>query len=228
MYTVGLSIDRQFTMPALTTLVSLAAATDPRLRRDISVRVISPDMAASTGSAMAAVVRRLGFASFDVHRRSEPDLPVVHGSYITRTTYLRFAFRAPFVDRPSFLYLDADVLVVDDPVRGFEHLSQHRPVGLVRDEINHTVGAGPALPGLVEAVPEHAGKPYFNAGSVLDHLCGDSVVVVRSTRRRRVGFIGPVKPWQASCPTVEPVRMYRTFRREAERLAQRVGNRTPE
>src|SRR5579862_2411545 len=167
MFTLGLVADRHCIEAALVTLTSSAEAIDFALRRDVGVRILTPDVNRTTLSKLAAAATALGFASFDAKRCvPERGLPLVHGAYITSTTYLRFSFGPPFIDRPFFLYVDSDVLIVDNPGEPFNLVSAEHPYVLVRDEINHSVGTGPALPGFVSRYPRYIGRPYFNAGAL--------------------------------------------------------------
>jgi lipopolysaccharide biosynthesis glycosyltransferase len=163
MHAVGLAIDHRNVVPALVTLTSLADALEPAARRALAVRVIGQDLARAEVETMRSVCGRVGFGDFD-HRRVQPaSMLIRHGAYITPATYLRLAFDAPFVGRPHLLYLDADVLVADDPLGAGERVPV-RAIGAARDMLNHTVGEGHGLPGLVDAEPSFAGRSYVNAG----------------------------------------------------------------
>lgn len=166
MYTIGMCVDEAYLLPALVTLTSLAEALPERERAGVAVRVLTTDLPPGRAGTMAAVVRRLGFDSFDIRW----DMPaascqIVHGDHISTTTYLRFHFTKDFVDRPYLIYLDADLLVLDNVSPPLERLAPSQ-IGLVRDAINHTVGRGPALPGVVARWPALRGRPYFNAGVI--------------------------------------------------------------
>lgn len=132
----------------------------------MSIRVLSPDMNPSEACTFDAVVRKLGFRSFR-YKRIVPhsDLVIVNGDYISTATYLRFAFEEAFVGGPYLLYLDADILITGDVTEPFNNL-QFDTMGVVRDEILHTVGTGPALPGLIPKHPEYCNERYFNAGAL--------------------------------------------------------------
>lgn len=75
-------------------------------------------------------------------------------------------------------------------------------------------------------VDEHLNR--FELGRFLEK--GDWVRrVVRRDPRSSDGtllhFVGPMKPWQRSCPTTEGVRIYGTYLRDATRLLHRLGGR---
>jgi lipopolysaccharide biosynthesis glycosyltransferase len=166
MIAIGLCADRAYLVPALVTLVSLADSQETAIRRNMSVRLLSPDITPCEAQTFEAIVRRLGFRSFRYRKVVLPtNLSIVHGTYISSATYLRFAFDENFVGEPYLLYLDADILIVGDMTIPFNTLRPNT-IGAARDEINHTVGSGPALPGLVDEHPEHFSKPYFNAGAL--------------------------------------------------------------
>jgi lipopolysaccharide biosynthesis glycosyltransferase len=155
-------VDENYLVPALVTLTSLADALPPRDRAVVAIRVITADLTPARATTMAAIVRRLGFASFDV-RWEAPEHRIRYGDHITPTTYLRFSFTPDFVGQPHLAYLDADVLVLGDVAAPFDQLSDGQ-VGLVRDTLHHTVGFGFALPGVVQRWPQLRGRPYYNAG----------------------------------------------------------------
>jgi lipopolysaccharide biosynthesis glycosyltransferase len=175
-HTIGMCVDENYFLPSMVTLASLADATQPRDRAATAVRILTSDLTTGRGATMAAFVRRLGFGSFDIARdRPSHSYRIIHGSYISTTTYLRFNFTPEFVKHPYLIYMDSDVLVLGDI---FAPLSQvgDGQVGLVRDLVNHTVGCQPGLPGVVARWPDLKGRQYFNAGmlwttiTVLPHL----------------------------------------------------------
>lgn len=165
MFAIGLCIDTAYLLPSLVTLISVADATPGRA--STAIRVLTPDLSRADAAMMAAAVRFLGFRSFDL-RWVRPAWRTVNGSYISTATYLRFDFDAGFVDRPHLVYLDSDVLVLGDLTSPLGTLSRGR-IGLVRDLFNHTVGTGPALPGVADRWPAFEGRPYFNAGAMWCH-----------------------------------------------------------
>src|SRR2546423_7644841 len=166
MYTVGLCVDSAYAVPALVTLGSLATATRPRERALVDVWLLTTGIGRSWASILGDVVQRLGFGSCSLWQVGPmPALPLVHGDYITSATYLRLGFPAPLLRSPLFLYLDADMLVLDDPASAFDLIDKTRSVGLVPDEMHPTVGLSRGLPGFGEDFPEHRENPYFNAGA---------------------------------------------------------------
>lgn len=166
MIAIGLCVDRSYFVPAFVTLVSLADSHDTATVRNMSVRLLSPDITRAEAGTFEAVVRRLGFRSFRCRRILPPnDLVIVNGDYISTATYLRFAFDEIFVGEPYLLYLDADILITGDMMAPFNCL-RASSVGVVRDQILHTVGTEPALPGFARKYPEYRDEPYFNAGAL--------------------------------------------------------------
>lgn len=288
LYAVCLCVDEKYLLPAMVTVVSLAETLRSGERKDMALRVLTQDLSRPHAATMEAFVRRLGFTSFALEWRQPPQhFPIIEGSsYISRTTYLRFQLTPRFVGRPYLVYLDADVLVLDDISAPLAHVDDGR-LGAVRDEFNHTIGECPALPGLAEKWPKLHGRPYVNAGALwlrtdlmpvvgagvtwamrhgrryihhndqdalnlwllssssatqlpgrlnrfeLDRFLekGDWVrrVVRRDLRSIDVSilhFVGPAKPWMASCPRTEGVRLYASYLRETARLLRRLGDRT--
>lgn len=193
MLAVGLCVDRKYLLPSIVSLISLADATPANDRAATAIRVITTDLTARQATTLAAAIRRLGFKSFDIRW----DTPRAHwrivaGDYISTATYLRFHFDKGFVNRPYLMYLDSDTLVLGDVAAPLNHIQDHQ-VGLVRDLFNHTVGRGPALPGVAQRWPDLKGRPYFNAGAmwchvtVLPQLHAD-VVTIMSRAGRHIHF----------------------------------------
>lgn len=179
MYALGMCVDRAYLAPALVVLLSAAEATSTRDRKDIPVRILTSDLSRAEVETLAVVTRRLGFHSFDLRwERPGRNHIIVHGSYISVTTYLRFNFTPEFIGRPYLAYLDADVMIQHDISGPFHDLGDTR-IGLVRDTLNHTIGEGPALPGVVARWPTLAGLPYFNAGMM---WC--PIMMIRALRHR--------------------------------------------
>jgi lipopolysaccharide biosynthesis glycosyltransferase len=166
MYAIGLCLDENYLLPGLVTIMSVAHSTSARDRKSIAIRVITNDLTKPHGDAIAAFSRALGFGSFDLEWRGLHErYRVVDGAYITATTYLRFDFSPGFVQRPHLIYLDCDLLVLDDISSPFNTVGATQ-LGVVRDEFNYTVGECPALPGYVDRFPAFHGRPYFNAGAL--------------------------------------------------------------
>ncbi|GHB74233.1 hypothetical protein GCM10010377_75780 [Streptomyces viridiviolaceus] len=164
MYAIGLCVDEQYMLPALTMLTSLADSLPPRTRRDVALRVLTLDLKQTQVNTMADLVKRLGFQSFDLRWCAPSKASCLSDAeYISITTYLRFQFTPAFVGRSHLVYVDTDVLITGD-LSG--PLSQLRTghLGVVRDEFNPAVGECPALPGLAERWPHLRGRVYYNAG----------------------------------------------------------------
>ena len=166
MYAIGMCVDEAYLVPALVALTSVAESSPSSDIARVPIRVLTSDLPAARARSMGDVVRRLGFASLDVRwERLGAHCTIMAGDYISATTYLRFNFLDEFVKRPFLAYLDADLLVVGDVSAPFGCLGSER-VGLVRDAFNHTIGRGPALPGVGARWPLLKGLPYFNAGAI--------------------------------------------------------------
>lgn len=166
MYAIGICVDEAYVLPCLVTLTSVADVLNAADRRGIAVRVLTQNLRSAHVEVMAEFSRRLGFGSFDLEwRRPAEGSVIVEGDYISTTTYLRFQLTPGFVDRPYLIYLDADVLVLDNISEPLNHLNGNQ-LGAVRDEFNYTVGECSALPGLVERWPNLHGEPYYNAGAL--------------------------------------------------------------
>lgn len=169
MYAIGLCFDENYVLPGVITIMSAAYSTPACDRKSIAIRVITHDLTKAHADAIAAVSRALGFGSFDVKwRRLDKNYEACRTkelAHITATTFLRFDFSPDFVRRPYLVYLDCDLLVLDDISSPFESLDDSH-LGVVRDEFSPTVGECRALPGFVEQFPSYYGSPYFNAGAL--------------------------------------------------------------
>jgi lipopolysaccharide biosynthesis glycosyltransferase len=186
--TVGLCCDRNCILPALVTLTSLAGSIAAGERSTMGISLILAGVSRTECESVAAVVKRLGYSTCTIVRAHAPTLPIINGRYISRATWLRFRFSSTIAPGPLFCYLDTDTLVLDDPTQAFETICAGG-VALVRDSFNHSVGAGPALPGLTDDRPQFVGRPYFNAGAMwlpsdgLARLTAGSVAAFRRGRR---------------------------------------------
>ncbi len=190
MYAIGLCLDENYLLPGLVTLMSVAHSTPVRDRKSIAIRVLTNDLTKPHADAIAAFSHALGFGSFDLEWRGiHEKYLIATGDYITATTYLRFDFDPGFVQRRHLVYLDSDLLVLDDIASPFDCIGASQ-VGLVRDEFNSTVGGCSALPGFADHFPSFCGRPYFNAGALwldtnLMPTVKDGVVSVLGGRGRR-------------------------------------------
>jgi|SRR5208283_537787 len=169
MYAIGLCFDENYLLPGLVTIMSVAYSTPACDRKSIAIRIITHDLTKPHADAIAAVSRALGFRSFDINWRrldeKYEECRTVELAHITATTYLRFDFSPDFVQRPHLIYLDSDLLVLDDISSPFESLGASQ-LGVVRDEFSPTVGECRALPGFIDHFPAYYGSPYFNAGAL--------------------------------------------------------------
>lgn len=169
MFAIGLCTDEEYLLPSLVVLTSLADALTAADRQAAAIRVLTTNLTAKHAATLAASARRLGYGSIDIAWDNPARAwPIVGAKYISATTYLRFHYTEAFLGRPYLAYLDSDILVLADPTRPLHHLDEHE-VGLVRDTLNHTIGRGDALPGLVARRPDHRGQPYYNAGMMWCH-----------------------------------------------------------
>jgi lipopolysaccharide biosynthesis glycosyltransferase len=194
MYAIGLCFDENYLLPGLVTIMSVADSTSAGDRKSIAIRIITHDLTKPHADAIVAFSRALGFESIDVKWHSlyetHPNAELAH---ITATTYLRFDFSPDFVRRPYLVYLDSDLLVLDDISSPFESIDACH-LGVVRDEFSPTVGECKALPGFVDQFPCYYGSQYFNAGALwLDtHLMPtvkEAVIeILRGAKRRYVYY----------------------------------------
>lgn len=172
MYAIGLCLDESYVLPGLVTILSVAHATPAGERKTIAIRIITNDLTRNRAEAIAAFSTALGFGSFDLQWRGlHKDYCVrerkwaLNGARISATTYLRFEFSPGFVRRPQLIYLDCDLLVLDDISSPLHSVGASR-LGAARGEFNPTIGEYPVLPGLADDFPSASGRPYFNAGAL--------------------------------------------------------------
>src|ERR1700739_587745 len=169
MYAIGLCFGQSYLLPGVVTIMSAAYSIPAGDRKSIAIRIITHDLTRPHADAIAAVSRTLGFGDFDVKGRrldeQYENCRTKELAHITATTYLRFDFDSDFVHRPYLVYLDCDLLVLDDISSPFDCLGASQ-LGVVRDEFSPTVGECAALPGFVDHFPCYHGSHYFNAGAL--------------------------------------------------------------
>jgi lipopolysaccharide biosynthesis glycosyltransferase len=169
MYAVGLCFDENYLLPGLVTIISVADSTSACDRKSVAIRIITKDLTKPHADAIAAFTQALGFGSFDLKWRRANEryerCRTAGLGHISGTTYLKFDFSPDFVQRPYLVYLDSDLLVLDDISSPFESVGASQ-LGVVRDEFSPTIGECAALPGFVEHFPSFYGSPYFNAGAL--------------------------------------------------------------
>jgi lipopolysaccharide biosynthesis glycosyltransferase len=255
MFAIALCVDRNYLVPSLVTLTSFAESVTPGLRSEIAVRIVTPDLRSSEVTTARDVCRRLGFGSFGAWR--QPHLngtPINHGTYITRTTYLRFALREGFIGRPFVLYLDAYGPALPGLADTYPQLKgrAYYNAGAVWME---TTMLSSFRHGPLECLHTGAKFIHFNDQDALNlwvlregHAADvpepfnifeldrlrqqsdwvDRVVGPRKplTDARVVHFIGPDKPWLPACPGTEGVRWYLTSLLRTRSLIRRVGDLT--
>jgi lipopolysaccharide biosynthesis glycosyltransferase len=111
---------------------------------------------------------RLGL-NVDVRPVELPDLPYNLAYGGTRANYGRLAIGAMFAGHSRVLYLDADLLILDDLRPLLDTDLRARPFGAVRDPVNPTYELGRALPGW-QAFGIPGDREYFNSGVLLFDL----------------------------------------------------------
>src|SRR5271163_4085017 len=197
MYAIGLCFDENYLLPGLVTIMSAASSTSAGDRKSIAIRIITNDLTKPHADAIAAFSRALGFESFDIEwgRTDEryERYRTTELAHITATTYLRFDFSPDFVGRPYLVYLDSDLLVLDDISSPFGSIGASQ-LGLVRDNFSPTVGECAALPGFVDHFPSFYGSPYFNAGALwlstnlMPTVKSGVVDILRGRKRRYIYY----------------------------------------
>jgi lipopolysaccharide biosynthesis glycosyltransferase len=163
-------LDRRYVLAFCVLLESLAHSNSESLS-DLRVVVLHEGLAADEIDQITTHAGRLGLQvdcvlidAPDERYPSTTDGP--HGDQLTRSIYLRLMIADILPDVPRALYLDADILVLNDirpllelPMRGL-------PIAAGQDPIQPTLGEGYALPGWQnEGIP--GSREYFNSGVLL-------------------------------------------------------------
>jgi len=160
---VVFGIDDGYVDPLCVTLVSLALCAN--LPPGSDVRVLHAGLAAESQTRLARVADayglELGLVRVD---GADARLPVT--KWISAAAYLRLALDLVSEDREFIVYLDSDLVALDDLSRLFR--VPDGVVAAVRDVGNPTFGAGAGVPGfaLLGISPE---REYFNSGVLVVH-----------------------------------------------------------
>jgi len=152
---IVLAIDRKYVAQAATLLVSLSAATS----EIVPTTLLHCDLSAPDVQALQRVSAALNWP-LDMRRVALPSgLPVT--DWVSPATYLRLFAPASCADSSHLLYLDVDMLVLEDMTPLLTTIPQ-APVAAVRDHFHRTFETGQALPGYRTGA--FSRTPYFNAG----------------------------------------------------------------
>jgi UDP-D-galactose:(glucosyl)LPS alpha-1,3-D-galactosyltransferase len=102
----------------------------------------------------------------ELRRVADPPAHLPLFGRLTEDAYLRLMMPVVLADIPLALYLDADLLVLDD-LRPLMATSLHgAPLAAVRDAVNPVLAAGRALPGF-SRLGLAASREYFNSGVMM-------------------------------------------------------------
>jgi lipopolysaccharide biosynthesis glycosyltransferase len=152
---IVLAIDRNYLAQAATLLVSLSAAASEIL----PTTLLYCDLSAPDVRALERVSAALNWP-LDMRWVALPSgLPV--SDWVTSATYLRLFAPASCADSSHVVYLDVDMLVLEDMTPLLATIPQAL-VAAVQDHFHRTFETGQALPGYRTGASSRT--PYFNAG----------------------------------------------------------------
>jgi lipopolysaccharide biosynthesis glycosyltransferase len=157
---VFLALDEAYLTPGTVTLASLATTGGLGGTR-IRVVVLYEQLSRSAICTLKQTGDALGLPLEFVYIPSpEGELPLA--AHISRTTYLRLRL-ADVVPRGRVIYLDTDLVVLQNIWALFKMDLMRQPIGAVRSIWNPVLGRGKGLPDYGRlGLP--SGREYFNAG----------------------------------------------------------------
>jgi lipopolysaccharide biosynthesis glycosyltransferase len=158
------AVDDNYELPVKVLLHSLAEA-HPDSRDELRVVVLHDSLGPGPRARIREHGERLGLPVELVRTPPvDPRFPLLRR--FTAAIYLRLTVHEVLADEPRVLYLDSDLVVLDDlrplltrPMDGYA-------LGAVRDPIRPTLGCGGALPSW-DAPDFVAEREYFNSGVLL-------------------------------------------------------------
>jgi lipopolysaccharide biosynthesis glycosyltransferase len=155
---IVLGIDRNYLLQAATMLTSLSAASS----RAIPTTLLHSDLTSSEIRALERLSATMGWP-LDVKQVVVPSgLPVT--DWVTPATYIRLFAPVFCADTSYVLYLDVDMLVLED-LAPLVNITPHSAVAAVQDHFHPTFETSQALPGYRSGASSRT--PYFNAGVLL-------------------------------------------------------------
>jgi lipopolysaccharide biosynthesis glycosyltransferase len=155
---IVLGIDRNYLPQAATMLTSLSAASASTM----PTTLLHSDLSTAEIRRLDRLRSALGWP-LDVRQVVVPaGLPVT--DWVTPATYIRLFAPVSCADADYVLYLDVDMLVLED-LAPLLNITPHATVAAVRDHFQPTFEASQALPGYRTHAPSRT--PYFNAGVLL-------------------------------------------------------------
>lgn len=158
---VVFAVDEAFCLPLTVAWHSLKAA-NPQLARSLRIDVLFEELSAGALERLQRHADRLGLRLRLRQVALDPiDYPTSFGG--AHANYLRLVIPKLYAECRRVLYLDADLLVLDDLTGLLNTDLGGAPMGAVRDPLNPLVGRGRALPGWSRlGVPPE--REYFNSG----------------------------------------------------------------
>lgn len=158
---IACAIDETYVLPLCVVMESLAAAHGKEIG-EIRLIVLHQRLGERSISRICHHAQRLGLA-VDVRKvpKSHRRLPTF--GRFTEAVYVRLEMGAVLIDEPAALYLDADVLVLDDLRPLLRPDLAGAVLAAVRDPLEPVLGHSIALPGW-EQLGLLAEREYFNSG----------------------------------------------------------------
>ncbi len=158
------AVDDNFEMPVRVALQSLAAAHEECLD-DLRVVILYDELSTDAQTRIRVHGDRLGLKLELVESPPvDPRFPVLRR--YTAAIYLRLNVHHVLADESRVLYLDSDLIILDDLRELLTLPMNGHAVGAVRDSARPTMSRGGALPswGQREFPPD---REYFNSGVLL-------------------------------------------------------------
>ncbi|EMD28624.1 glycosyltransferase family 8 protein [Amycolatopsis azurea] len=158
------AVDDNFELPARVALQSLAAAHEECLD-DLRVVILYDTLSSDAQTRLRVHGDRLGLKLELVESPPvDPRFPVLRR--YTAAIYLRLNVHHVLADESRVLYLDSDLVILDDLRELLTLPMDGHAIGAVRDSARPTMSRGGALPswGQGEFPPE---REYFNSGVLL-------------------------------------------------------------
>jgi lipopolysaccharide biosynthesis glycosyltransferase len=161
------AVDDRYSGTLCVLMESLAAVHGPAIA-DLRMIVLHDGL----GDASRRLLRRqadaLGLV-FELRRVPPPPVGFPVSEWVSGAVYLRLSIGDAVTDHPVVLYLDADLLVLDDIRPLLRTTVSGHVFGAVRDAQHPVIGRGISLPGWRQlGLP--AARDYFNSGVLLLNL----------------------------------------------------------
>jgi UDP-D-galactose:(glucosyl)LPS alpha-1,3-D-galactosyltransferase len=175
------AIDDRYRTPLAVLMESMAAAHGPALGQ-LQLIVLHHGLSAESQSSIGRHAELLGLA-VQLRTVPRPSARFPVSEWVSEAVYLRLSVGDAIRDHRVVLYLDVDLLVLDDIRDLLRSPLDGALFGAVRDAQHPVIGRGISLPGW-RSLGIPAGRDYFNSGVLLLDLdrCRDADLFNRCRR----------------------------------------------